>query len=564
MSVRLVDRSFQYPVGIAENMFVEVGKFTFPADFVILQMEEDKEDFDALLDEGSKILHSIKGTLLEEEIFSEFDEFRAMAADENSESESDTKEPPFEQCLPECKFKGSKEGNRQEAGNGQNYKPVQIDKEALMTMIRGQEMSRGIFVLRETDEGYYDIPLYSRFKQVEYKGVPPPLSGDYTPRAQEDIDDSLYVYGKHGPSTTILQSLQMLIASSIVFSICPSNDSDGELGVVCDASSTHYSTCQSNDSDGELGTVTDHSVNDDSIPIPSSEQVSISTKNSSPRAYRSPQTELESKMENRIRNVLKFYGHKTCNEGPLEDVSRLYPKWDLFNSLEEVKEDADSNGGIPFNKSLSSEKIATKKTHFPEQPSSTPYPRQQESPQKALEYGSAGLKLCKIKNCCSSSFTTSMGFVDLTPMVLRSDSYLMKRSMSHNLLVFCLIRSPKGQHQCSSEETPKKDKGNRSYKKIASLAEAKTRLDPLQREAIAAKIWLRATTKTPKRLKEDKDDEAKDDEPTKKLTKRRKQIARKDSNTWSKIEQQKIKQYPLSAEVCKTMLKMKLLDGTDE
>ncbi|GJR01814.1 reverse transcriptase domain-containing protein [Tanacetum coccineum] len=41
MSVRLADRSFQYPVGIAENMLVEVGKFTFPADFVILEMEED-------------------------------------------------------------------------------------------------------------------------------------------------------------------------------------------------------------------------------------------------------------------------------------------------------------------------------------------------------------------------------------------------------------------------------------------------------------------------------------------------------------------------------------------
>ncbi|GJY09340.1 reverse transcriptase domain-containing protein [Tanacetum coccineum] len=40
ISVRLADRSFQYPVGIAENMLVEVGKFTFPADFVILEMEE--------------------------------------------------------------------------------------------------------------------------------------------------------------------------------------------------------------------------------------------------------------------------------------------------------------------------------------------------------------------------------------------------------------------------------------------------------------------------------------------------------------------------------------------
>ncbi|GJS70138.1 reverse transcriptase domain-containing protein [Tanacetum coccineum] len=41
MSVRLADRSFQYPVAIAENMLIEVGKFTFPTDFVILEMEED-------------------------------------------------------------------------------------------------------------------------------------------------------------------------------------------------------------------------------------------------------------------------------------------------------------------------------------------------------------------------------------------------------------------------------------------------------------------------------------------------------------------------------------------
>ncbi|GJU11061.1 reverse transcriptase domain-containing protein [Tanacetum coccineum] len=43
MSVRLADRSFQYPVGIVENMLVEVGKFTFLANFVILKMEEDSK-----------------------------------------------------------------------------------------------------------------------------------------------------------------------------------------------------------------------------------------------------------------------------------------------------------------------------------------------------------------------------------------------------------------------------------------------------------------------------------------------------------------------------------------
>ncbi|GKD73780.1 reverse transcriptase domain-containing protein [Tanacetum coccineum] len=147
MSVRLADRSFKYPVGIVENMLIEVGKFNFPTDFVILEMEEDskkqlnlgvgtermifnidsamkhyysnddtcfsidvideilEEDFDALLDEGSKILHSIEGTLLEEEIFFKFNEFMAMTADENSKSESDTEEPPFENITINTDYK---------------------------------------------------------------------------------------------------------------------------------------------------------------------------------------------------------------------------------------------------------------------------------------------------------------------------------------------------------------------------------------------------------------------------------------------------------------------------
>ncbi|GJT18776.1 hypothetical protein Tco_0877482, partial [Tanacetum coccineum] len=64
-----------------------------------------EEYFDALLDEGSKILHSIEGTLLEEEIFLEFNEFITMAEDENSKSESDTKEPPFEKITINTDYK---------------------------------------------------------------------------------------------------------------------------------------------------------------------------------------------------------------------------------------------------------------------------------------------------------------------------------------------------------------------------------------------------------------------------------------------------------------------------
>ncbi|GKC58076.1 reverse transcriptase domain-containing protein [Tanacetum coccineum] len=157
MSVRLADQSFQHPIGIAKNMLVEHGRFTFRVDFVILEMEEDskvplilgrhflhtadtiirvkqkqlslrvgiermtflidsvikhsysnddtcfsidvideiiEEDFDALLDEGSEILHSIKGTILKEKLFAEFDEFMAMNIEENYEFK--TEEPPFE------------------------------------------------------------------------------------------------------------------------------------------------------------------------------------------------------------------------------------------------------------------------------------------------------------------------------------------------------------------------------------------------------------------------------------------------------------------------------------
>ncbi|GJS51067.1 hypothetical protein Tco_0624429 [Tanacetum coccineum] len=122
------------------------------------------------------------------------------------------------------------------------------------------------------DAGYNDIPytLYSRFKQVEYKGVPHPLSGDYTPREQEDIDDSLYEYGKYGPQPKSPGPI-VSDASSIVFSIYPSNDSDGELGAV-----------------------SNHSVNDDPIhdpiPIPSIEQVTIATQKTQPQVPKPKQT----------------------------------------------------------------------------------------------------------------------------------------------------------------------------------------------------------------------------------------------------------------------------------
>nr|GEZ27957.1 reverse transcriptase domain-containing protein [Tanacetum cinerariifolium] len=149
-------------------MLVEVGKFTFPVDFVILEMEEEskvslilerpfihnanavirvkkkqlnlgvgtkrmifhmdsamkhscsnddtsfsidvideilEEDFNALLDEGSKILNSIEGTIIKEKLFAEFNKFMEMTAEENFKSESDTEESPFKKITFNTEYK---------------------------------------------------------------------------------------------------------------------------------------------------------------------------------------------------------------------------------------------------------------------------------------------------------------------------------------------------------------------------------------------------------------------------------------------------------------------------
>ncbi|GKF83046.1 hypothetical protein Tco_0244702, partial [Tanacetum coccineum] len=41
LTVELADRTVKYPKGIAENVLVGIGIFTFPIDFIILDMPED-------------------------------------------------------------------------------------------------------------------------------------------------------------------------------------------------------------------------------------------------------------------------------------------------------------------------------------------------------------------------------------------------------------------------------------------------------------------------------------------------------------------------------------------
>nr|GEW56755.1 hypothetical protein [Tanacetum cinerariifolium] len=117
-------------LGDPESFLIPFGKFTFPVDFVILEMEEDSKILlilgrlflhtaDAIIrvkqkqltfavgteHEESVILHSIEGTPLEKEIFAEFDEFMAMTIDENNDSESDEEEPKFEKITINTDYK---------------------------------------------------------------------------------------------------------------------------------------------------------------------------------------------------------------------------------------------------------------------------------------------------------------------------------------------------------------------------------------------------------------------------------------------------------------------------
>nr|GEU94973.1 DNA-directed DNA polymerase [Tanacetum cinerariifolium] len=89
-----------------EKIMARMDAMTIEMDARIDVIDEIlKEDFDALLDEGRKILQSNEGTLLEEEFFTEFDKFMAMTVDEDSESKSDTKEPPFEKITINTDYK---------------------------------------------------------------------------------------------------------------------------------------------------------------------------------------------------------------------------------------------------------------------------------------------------------------------------------------------------------------------------------------------------------------------------------------------------------------------------
>ncbi|XP_022872321.1 uncharacterized protein LOC111391353 [Olea europaea var. sylvestris] len=92
ISLQLVDKSIKYPRGICEDILVKADKFIFPADFIILDMEEDR-DVPLILDRqffatGRTLINVQKGQLIlrlnEEELT--INMFRAFRFQSESDS----------------------------------------------------------------------------------------------------------------------------------------------------------------------------------------------------------------------------------------------------------------------------------------------------------------------------------------------------------------------------------------------------------------------------------------------------------------------------------------------
>ncbi|GJZ94930.1 reverse transcriptase domain-containing protein [Tanacetum coccineum] len=99
MSICLANHTYQYLIGVANNMLVQVGKFVFPVDFIIVQMEEDEKvplilgrpffhTADAIIRPFLNTLDKINETSLDKE----FEEFMAVDVEEIPKQEEEVKD----------------------------------------------------------------------------------------------------------------------------------------------------------------------------------------------------------------------------------------------------------------------------------------------------------------------------------------------------------------------------------------------------------------------------------------------------------------------------------------
>ncbi|GJV28767.1 hypothetical protein Tco_1385215 [Tanacetum coccineum] len=176
-----------------------------------------------------------------------------------------------------------------------------------------EEMNFSVFKCSKEDS--IGKPSYSRFtKTNNFKGVPHPLNGDYTPKPQEEIDDSLYVYGKKGPQKPEIS--------------------------VSDDNSSEHSTCQSNGSEGSCGNTSEHSFETESESLSEPNEMSKSRLEvtnekdvSAPKSkevepscvshIKTPRQPLKTKKKTHLSHLIKdcdYYEKKMAREAEVKRV----------------------------------------------------------------------------------------------------------------------------------------------------------------------------------------------------------------------------------------------------
>ncbi|GJV54796.1 hypothetical protein Tco_1455801, partial [Tanacetum coccineum] len=139
---------------------------------------------------------------------------------------------------------GTNDGKKRDSFyQDQGARKKEQNQNCLLTMDDGV-VNWGEHTVEEEETNHALMAISSNTETDNFKGVPHPLTGDYTPKPQEEIDDSLYLYGKKGPQKPEIR------------------DSDDN--------STEHSTCQSNDSEGSFGNPSKHSSESksESISVP--------------------------------------------------------------------------------------------------------------------------------------------------------------------------------------------------------------------------------------------------------------------------------------------------------
>ncbi|GJR60424.1 putative ribonuclease H-like domain-containing protein [Tanacetum coccineum] len=133
------------------------------------------------------------------------------------------------------------------------YNNLRVFKKELTSTPKSSASAQNVAFVSHNKSSTNKVKFCRFTKTNSFKGVPHPLTGDYTPKPQEEIDDSLYIYSKKGPQKPEI------------------SDSDDN--------STKHSTCQSNDSEGSCGNTSEHTSESESESISVTNEMSTSKVN---------------------------------------------------------------------------------------------------------------------------------------------------------------------------------------------------------------------------------------------------------------------------------------------